>query len=120
MYLTLFIVVGKEDQSYQQYHVFLLAYDDGSQCDTDSECFKFSKAPMSKDRLVRQIIRGSGKVLTSWPDIPVTNIKKTFVVSNRPCLTAIFIHCLARGIRLVAQDHIINCCKEVSQHEVIN
>lgn len=70
---------------------------------------------MSKDRLAQQILSGGGKVIviSSWTDVPLKNIKNTYVVSNRPCLTATFIYCLVRGIRLVVHDHIINCCKEV-------
>lgn len=85
---------------------------DMDQCPSDSESFKFTFLPMVKDRLAHQIIQGGGKVLKDWTDIVPKDIKKTYVVSNRPCLTPIFLHCLVRGVRGVNHDYIIYCCRQ--------
>ncbi|XP_026288799.1 uncharacterized protein LOC113213821 isoform X1 [Frankliniella occidentalis] len=79
---------------------------------SDSECYKFTRCPMVKDRLARQITQGGGKVLKLWTDILTKDINSTFVVSDRPCLTPIYLHCLARGVKSINHDYIIDCCKQ--------
>ncbi|KAK3916358.1 TP53-binding protein 1 [Frankliniella fusca] len=79
---------------------------------SDSECYKFTRCPMVKDRLARQITQGGGKVIKHWTDIMTKDINSTYVVSNRPCLTPIYLHCIVRGVKGINHDYIIDCCRQ--------
>lgn len=68
---------------------------------------------MVKDRLMRQIIQGGGKVLKHWTEIVPKDINNTYVISNRPCSTAIYLQCLVRGVKGINHECIIHCCREV-------
>ncbi|XP_034240098.1 probable GPI-anchored adhesin-like protein PGA55 [Thrips palmi] len=86
--------------------------DESSHCASDYECYQFAKARMVKDRLARQILQGGGKVLKHWTEIVPKDINNTYVVSNRPCYTAIYLQCLVRGVKGVNHECIIHCCRE--------
>lgn len=86
--------------------------DDSSHCASDFECYEFAKARMVKDRLMRQIVQGGGKVLKHYNEIVPKDINNTYVISNRPCSTAIFLQCLVRGVKGINHECIIHCCRE--------
>ena len=74
----------------------------------------FSTLPLVKPRLVEQLTAGGGRVLASVDQLEDDfDRKKTFVVTDRPCRTAMYIRCMALGIKSILHDWIVDCCKEV-------
>jgi len=71
---------------------------------------------MSKSRLTEQITAGGGVVVTNLDKLDTwKNFDNVYLIANRPSHTAVYMHCLALGIKGVLFDAVIHCCKKVSR-----
>lgn len=80
--------------------------------DSGSENFNFSQIPFNKDRLKKQLSNGGATVYNNFDDIPSKLWKSTYLISNKPNISAKYIQCLTIGIRLVCHDWVIRSCNE--------
>lgn len=85
--------------------------DAGSTC-SESESYNFSKVPFVKDRLKTQLQMGGATVYNNFDDVPDKMWKSTYLISNRPNISAKYIQCVAAGIRCVCHEWVIRCCVE--------
>lgn len=82
----------------------------GNGASTDSENYKFSTIPFVKDRLKLQLEMGGALVYNTFDDIPQKMWKSTYLISNRPSISAKYIQCIAAGIKCICHEWVIRCC----------
>ncbi|XP_017890609.1 uncharacterized protein LOC108631281 [Ceratina calcarata] len=85
--------------------------DYGSDPGTEDE-EEWAKKPFVRDRLIKQITAGGGKVYTDFNEIPEQEYKNTKLITNVPNTTAKTLHCLSVGIPAYNHNWIIRCCQE--------
>lgn len=79
---------------------------------SESENFNFSKIPFVKDRLKLQLERAGATVYNNFDDISSKLWKNTYLISNKPNISAKYVQCLCIGIKLICHDWVIRCCNE--------
>lgn len=72
---------------------------------------EFSSYRFVKDRLRMQLEAGGGTVLESLDDVPEDRLRDTILIANRPCLTAKYISCLAKAVKIINHDYVIQRVK---------
>lgn len=72
---------------------------------------RFTTVPFCYNYLVQQITRGGGRVYEHYLLVPIHSRENLFLIAPRPCLTARYIECMARGVTLVTHEWIIGCCR---------
>ncbi|PBC32602.1 Tumor suppressor p53-binding protein [Apis cerana cerana] len=73
---------------------------------------EWAKKPFIRDRLIKQIVAGGGKVYTEFNEIPQDEYKNTKLITNVPNTTAKTLLCLSVGIPAYNHNWIIRCCQE--------
>ncbi|XP_049827732.1 TP53-binding protein 1-like isoform X1 [Schistocerca gregaria] len=72
---------------------------------------EFSSYRFVKDRLRMQLEAGGGTVLESLDDVPEDRLRDTILIANRPCLTAKYICCLAKAVKIINHEFVIQRTK---------
>lgn len=73
-----------------------------------------SSPTFNKERLRIQIRKGGGKLYSNLEQVPADEMDKTFLITDNPSCTPMYLQCLVKGIPAYSHDIIISCCSEVS------
>ena len=81
------------------------------------ECAKVNQwndRPFDKERLIRQILAGGGKVFNNFEHVPPSHYKRTMHITDVPTQSTTNLLCLSVGIQSFSHQWIIRCCESVS------
>uniref|UniRef100_A0A1B6DCL8 Hsr-9 Tudor domain-containing protein n=1 Tax=Clastoptera arizonana TaxID=38151 RepID=A0A1B6DCL8_9HEMI len=83
---------------------------DMAEFSTDGEGFDIKS--FNKQRLRNQIKNGGGKLYRTLHQVPVQEYSRTYLITDAPSCTPLYLECLVHGITIHNHETIIVCCKE--------
>ena len=87
------------------------------------ECAKVNEwndRPFDKERLIRQILAGGGKVFNNFEHVPPSHYRCTMHITDIPTESTTNLLCLSVGIQSFSHQWIIRCCESVSIRDIFS